>query len=53
MVTKSRNDLSLRIPLTAEEQDKFREYVEDNAINMGRFVKKLILDAIEKQKEAN
>ena len=54
MVTKERNDISIRVPLSEEEQIKFRAYVEDNGLNIGRFVRKLIVEKMnESQEESN
>ncbi len=51
MVTKTSEDLSVRIPLTKEEKEKFDAFVEDKNLNVRRFVRKLIIEAM--NKEAN
>ena len=48
MVTKTSEDLSVRIPLTKEEKEKFDAFVEDKNLNVRRFVRKLIIEAVNK-----
>lgn len=49
MVTKERNDMSIRVPLTTEEQALFRKYIERNGLNIGKFLRKLILNEINQE----
>ena len=51
MVTKTNEDLSIRVPFTKEEKEKFDAFVEEKNLNVRRFVRKLIIDAM--NKEAN
>ena len=51
MVTKSTEDLSIRVPLTKEEKAQFDAFVEDKNLNVRRFVRKLIIEAM--NREAN
>jgi len=52
MVTsKERNDLSLRVPMTTDEQAQFKNYIEEHSLHQGRFVRKIILDAISRTSE--
>lgn len=53
MVTKERNDFSIRVPLTEEEQRRFRDYVKDNGLNIGRFVRRIILEKMNESQEAS
>ena len=45
--TIGRNDMSIRVPLTPEEQAKFRAYVAENGLNIGKFLRKLIVREID------
>lgn len=49
MVTKSTEDLSIRVPFTKEEKEKFDAFVEDKNLNVRRFVRKLIIEAMNKE----
>lgn len=52
MVTKERNDVSIRVPMSESEQIRFREYVEENGLNIGKFVRKLIVEKMNESQEA-
>ena len=45
--TIGRNDMSIRVPLTLEEQARFRAYVAENGLNIGKFLRKLIVREID------
>lgn len=51
MVTNSNEELSIRVPLTKEEREQFDAYVEEKNLNVRRFVRKLIIEAMNKEAE--
>ena len=51
MVKKQRTDLSVRVPLSSEEQTKFRNYAEAHSLNIGRFLRNLIIEKMNETQE--
>ena len=50
MVKNPTEDLSIRIPFTKEEKDKFNAFVEKKHLNVRRFVRSLIIEAMSQEK---
>ncbi len=51
--TFQKKDLSVRVPLTEEEQKKFRNYVQENSLHVGRFVRRLIIEKMNEKEAVN
>lgn len=45
------SNVGIRIPFTAEEAEEFNQYVEENSIHKGKFIKKLVLAAMREKKD--
>lgn len=52
MQTKPKERLNISVPMTLAEREKFKDFLERKGLNMGGFLRNLILELMQKE-EAN
>ena len=52
MQPKPKEGLSISVPLTMAEREEFKDFIERKGLNMGGFLRNMILELLQKE-EAN